>query len=108
MVQGYNMNIRDILLEVGGSVVILPESLPDTLTRLGHFYDLDVRVPEEGASKYFIDHEDEVRVMWGFVLDENGLWKMHSWLIKKDEMIIIDNYKYVKYYGFVKQTNVES
>ena len=101
------MNIRDILLEVGGTSVFLPDSLPETLTRLGHFYDLDVMVPEQGTSKYFFFFFDEVRVMWGFVLDENGVWKMHSWLIKRNELIIIDNYKYLKYYGFVKQTNIE-
>lgn len=102
------MNIRDILLEVGGNMVVMPDSIPDTLTRLGHFYDMDVFIPEEGTSKYFLAHENEVRVMWGFVLDENGLWKMHSWLIRMEDMKIIDNYKYLKYYGFVKQTNVEA
>lgn len=98
------MNIRDTLIAIGGEKVIMPESMPDTLVRLGHIYNLEVKVPEEGASKYFLNHEDEVRVMWGFVLDDDDIWKMHSWLIKKSEMVILDNHKYRKYYGFVKES----
>lgn len=90
------------LLELGGSKVMLPESVPEKIRDLGHVYDSnEILIPKKGTSKYFKEHEHEVRVMWGFVLD-NDIWKMHSWLLKTDTGEIIDNKFYDLYYGFVK------
>ena len=91
------------LLELGGSKVMLPDSVPEKIRDLGHVYDSsEVLIPKNGTSKYFKDHEHEVRVMWGFVL-EKDIWKMHSWLLKIDSGEIIDNKFYDVYYRFVKE-----
>lgn len=96
------MNLRDSLLAIGGKKVLMPETIPDSIDRLGHLYDMDVIIPIGGTSRYFMSHEDEVRIMWGFVLDTEGIWKMHSWLIEKERQIILDNVQFEKYFGFVK------
>ncbi len=94
--------ITEKLLDIGGNKVLIPESITKKLINLGHLYCQEVIIPLEGASKYYLRNENDVRIIWGFVLDDNGIWKMHSWLIDKRTYQIIDNKIYAKYYGFVK------
>ena len=90
------------LLSYGGTKVVMPENLPDIFFNLGHLYKLYVRVIPEGTSKYFLEHESDVRVIWGFVLDDYGVWRIHSWLVDKVNCEILDKMRYNLYYGFIK------
>lgn len=95
-------DLVEMLLEIGGSKVMIPETVPEKIRDLGHLYDSsEVLIPKGGTSQYFKNHENEVRVMWGFVL-EDDTWEMHSWLLRIDTGEIIDNKFYDYYYGFVK------
>ena len=91
------------LLDIGGSAVLLPEEIPEQLYRFGHLYECPVRVPVGGTSRYFLSRENEVRIIWGFVLDSAGVWKMHSWLFIQENDLILDNEVYEKYFGFIKE-----
>ena len=62
-----------------------------------------MRVPVGGTSRYFLSRENEVRIIWGFVLDSAGVWKMHSWLFIQENDLILDNEVYEKYFGFIKE-----
>lgn len=92
-----------MLLRIGGKEVLVPESIPEDIMQLGHIYDYKVLIPVGGASRYYLANEEDIQVVWGFVLDNEGVWKMHSWLIHKEKPVIIDNEEYVKYFGFKKQ-----
>lgn len=90
------------LLSLGGKEVLIPEDVPETMIQFGHLYEYSVLKPVGGTSRYFISKEEDVRVIWGFVLDEDDVWKMHSWLVAKNRELILDNEEYKKYYGLVK------
>lgn len=101
-VEDYKPALMKKLLTIGGTKVLMPETVSEELYNFGHLYDYKVLVPVGGTSRYFLNHEEEVRVLWGFVLDEEGVWEMHSWLIDPLRQIIIDNQNYEKYFGFIK------
>lgn len=96
-----------MLLRIGGKEVLVPETIPEEITQLGHIYDYKVLTPVGGTSRYYLSNEEDIQVVWGFVLDEEGVWKMHSWLVHKEKPVIIDNEEYVKYFGFKKQQEQE-
>lgn len=94
--------IIEKLLNIGGKKVMLPETISDDFLMDATIMDNNVLCPIGGVSRYFITNEDKVIVMSGFVLDDNEIWILHSWLMLKDRSLILDNKKYLKYYGFVK------
>lgn len=96
------MDLKEKLLSIGGKSVLMPEAVPEVIDDYGHLYELDVVIAEEGTSEYFRQYEDELRVMWGLVLDSDDVWKLHSWLVSKATREIIDKVKYKAYYGFTK------
>ena len=94
--------IIEKLLSIGGKKVLVPESLSENILDFAHLYDYKVLIPPGGASRYFLNHENEVRIIWGFVLTDEEIWVMHSWLIDQRYQVIIDNYCYREYFGFLK------
>lgn len=99
----YMETFKKHLLKIGGKDVLMPESLPIAIQQKGHLYEYKVLVPVGGASRYYISNEDDIHLVWGFVLDEDGVWKVHTWMVHNDRPIIIDNEKHIHYYGFERK-----
>lgn len=95
-------NILEELLKIGGRKVMLPGTISDDFLVNATVMDNKVLCPVGGLSRYYLSNEDKVTVMSGFVLDENEIWKLHSWLLLNDRNVILDEKEYIKYYGFIK------
>lgn len=95
----------DKLLAIGGESVEVPENVNEDIIKFGHLLDYDVMIGPGGTSRLYMnrDEDDEsIRVVSGFILMEDGIWRSHAWLMLNNcGYKIIDNIKADKYFGVV-------
>lgn len=94
------------LLSIGGKGVDIPENVSEEIIKFGHLLDYDVMIGPGGTSRLYMnrDEDDEnIRVVSGFILSEDGIWRSHAWLMLNNNngYKIIDNIKAEKYFGVV-------
>lgn len=94
------------LLSIGGKGVEIPENVNEDIIKFGHLLDYDVMIGPGGTSRLYMnrDEDDEnIRVISGFILAEDGIWRSHAWLLlnNNNSYKIIDNIKAEKYFGVV-------
>lgn len=128
------LELRDILLSYGGEEVCLPfgdEDIDKIINRgllfvindenedVGQIvhYDELIGLPNQchrnscylyKCNEVQVEYEDCVKIMTGYALSNDGMWRQHSWCIAymgedyiEDSIIIETTEERVAYYGFI-------
>src|SRR6266487_4221492 len=101
--------IENKLLTYGGKeLVCLPE---DNLERLldGEIMTCQKVIMKKGmvsechlnALTLYLNHPGLYTCAYGYALSNDGLWRQHSWLVRKDGAIIETTEKRLLYFGFL-------
>src|SRR5205823_11877509 len=89
--------LETLLLSYGGSeLVCLPED-SDAILRgtLMQSTKIILKLGErnrchDNAQKLYQEHPNRYRLAYGYALSEDGLWRQHSWLIRKSDNAIME------------------
>ena len=55
----------------------------------------------DNAQKLYQEHPNRYRLAYGYALSEDGLWRQHSWLIRKSDNAIMETTeKRLRYFGY--------
>lgn len=101
--------LKQRLLDAAGFAVCLhqEEDLPFLLSR-GEFYrgynsrtmrGQNCRCHANSAALWDVNRS-KLRIVTGYALSRDGMWRCHSWCIDKDDKVIETTEKRVLYYGY--------
>ena len=101
--------LRDALLRFGGNEVVLPGFEQDLNLimdrgelRYGDGAELRVGNPSschQNSALLFEDDPENLRIGTGYALSDDGAWRQHSWVFKRDGGIIETTVPRVAYFG---------
>ena len=111
-----SIKIKDRLLEVGGTRIIMPMFDEDTekIESRGQFWlgsraIMRIGRPSQchaNSANLYSANKDKLRICTGYALSEDGIWRQHSWCIWGKEnfnRIVETTLGRVLYYGFVME-----
>ena len=106
------LKLRSILLSLGGEdLVILDEgeSEIDEILKDGQVFEATykkVRGEVCNCHQNVIEqkekHPDKYRIVTGYALSDDGLWRQHSWLVDKKNRTYETTMPRILYYGFIQ------
>jgi hypothetical protein len=112
--------LRALLLSFGGHEVCLPETdnKAENILGRGQFWYGDRLYKTSGktnqspsnSANFWYKNQNKAVVCTGYALDENGIWKQHTWCVEPRTLrsrIIETTQKKVAYFGFA-MTEIEA
>ena len=113
MIKEYE-DLNKILTKIESNTILLP--MFDTkaeiinLIKLGISFGAtnEIRLGErsqchENSVDQYLKNEynENLNIVSGFALSEDGLWRSHSWIVKDNSFVIETTEKRLRYFGFV-------
>lgn len=108
------LSLRDHLLKFGGEQACMPTTEPhiEKILSRGQFWYGDITKSERGEpsrchsniAKLWNNDKENIKIVIGYALSNDGMWRQHSWGIKINETqntIIETTEPRIGYFGFV-------